>query len=227
MINDLSRPVRVAMAAQLLGLGLILAAPASTGSSPDLSLAVFGVGAAVSLCGAVCFSWWTRRADRRIRDDVRSGSPELVRTPVDGRRPPASVPGRVVRHRSARGLPGFAAASPEAVAGEARIVVVTALTAAGARRVVALVPRGVLSLSTGSPVRVLLHPERPDVAVLDTAAAAHQLQAGEADPRWRTAAVPTERSVLGGYLPLAVSGAIGLGAGFGLAGIVGLVAETW
>ncbi|MDP2772903.1 MAG: hypothetical protein Q8O61_05050 [Nocardioides sp.] len=92
---------------------------------------------------------------------------------------------------------------------------VTALADGGARRVGALVPGLVGLEARRAPVALLLHPHEPEAAVLDTRVTREQLAAIADDPRWRSEKLPTDRSVVGGYLPLVGCAVLGLAVGLG------------
>ena len=210
------------MFAQTLGIGLMVGAVFAVGAEAwVLGAVLFGVGLVVELAWATTVSVWNRRADRTLRAEVARGSEELVGGDLVG----IEATGRVVRRRIARSAPAFVRSSPSALLPPAIMLVVTVLTESGAHRRAALVPGDVGLAARRAPVLVVLHPTREEVAVLDTAPDAAALAAIEADPRWRSAQLPTDRRVAGGYLPLVGLALLGLLVGLAVdAGLVALIA---
>jgi len=145
------------------------------------------------------------RTDRRLRQ--RAGGPHRDPSRIASHGSPAA--GRVVRTRPERG--------------GTHVVVCTALAPGGARRVVAATPYA--GLRAGQPVALLLDPDDTDVAVLDDRVGPGDLAAIDADPRWRTWTLPTERRVAGGWSGVALAGLLGALAGGGVSlGVLALVA---
>ncbi|MGV9768074.1 hypothetical protein ACWDR7_01085 [Microbacterium sp. NPDC003461] len=155
------------------------------------------------------------RANRRLLRELADASGAYVARGVEGEFAPA----RVVRSRSAAGVPGFLAGYPTPVEPTARIVVLHALAAQGPRRVLALVPA---SWQPHLPNRALaavrLASPDTDVAVLDGRVDAATLGQIAADPRWRTSLPhgPIGREL--GWIGAAA--VLGLAVGFGVPMIV-------
>lgn len=88
---------------------------------------------------------------------------------------------------------------------------------APARRISVLAPTDESTMTPGSVHAVALHPGREGVGVLDGRVSPDQRAAWAADPRWATAVVPTDRSLMGGrrgQLLLVVFGVLGIVATF-------------
>jgi hypothetical protein len=144
------------------------------------------------------------RANRRLLRELADASGAYVARGVEGEFAPA----RVVRSRSAAGVPGFLAGYPTPVEPTARIVVLHALAAQGPRRVLALVPA---SWQPHLPNRAL-------AAVLDGRVDAATLGQIAADPRWR-ASLP--HGPIGRELRwIGAAAVLGLAVGFGVPMIV-------
>ncbi|WP_134767526.1 hypothetical protein [Nocardioides sp. 1609] len=221
MLNDLSRPTRLLIAGFGLALGLMIGGP-SLGEGSGGSWALLFLGLLVELGVIGAFPVLLGRAERRFRVAVDAGTAEIARGEVT----PVPAAGRVVRARADTRHGWFL---PVRGAGPAPSSL-TVLVALGdgpragrdddrARRVAALVPPD-LDLGHGAPVLLLLHPGRRDVAVLDDRVAPGALAAVDADPRWTTQRLPTDRTVVGGYLALVAAAAVGVAVGFGLAALV-------
>ncbi|WP_139981138.1 hypothetical protein [Nocardioides litoris] len=208
MLNDIATPTRLLVGVMGLTVGALLGGPVA-GASPlaiGVSVVVAAAVQVVLMTGVVV---WLQRADRRFLAEVERGTGEIARGAVV----PQPAIGRVVRQKTVRVAswgPGRGTLPPPTGA--------TVLTAVGdgpARRVCALVPSDLGLHHRGVPALLLLHPDRPEVAVLDDRATYDGLVRVDADPRWRTERLPTDRTVVGGYvgllLALLVAGAAGVG----------------
>ncbi len=212
MLNDLSRQTRTMIFGQMLGPALMFGSVlAVDGEHWVVAGFQFGFGALVMIGWAVGVVVWNRRNDRRFLALLERGGADLVAGRVAGE--PAV--GTVVRRKLARRSPSFMVGTDGPVVGPSAALVVTALADGGARRVAALVPAMLALESRKAPVAVLLHPDEPEVAVLDPRVSPQQLAAIAHDPRWATEDLPTDRSVVGGWLPLVGSAFLGLVVGFG------------
>ncbi|MDO9457107.1 hypothetical protein, partial [Nocardioides sp.] len=67
---------------------------------------------------------------------------------------------------------------------------------------------------------LLLHPDRREVAAVDDRVTVERLGAVDADPRWRSERLPSDRTVVGGYLGLLAAVTVGTAVGVGLAALV-------
>jgi hypothetical protein len=170
----------------LTGNGIILGAIVAAPDDLGVFLTVVLVGIAVSAAGAVYSLRVSGRVERRLRDEARDGSAELVSG--DGG---TLAPAMVVRRRVGGQHPAFVAGQAEPVGETSVVTMLTALAPDGARLALALVPPETgVRLKRKEVVGVRLHPTRPDVAVLDQDLDAAQLAQYEADPRWQTETLP-------------------------------------
>jgi len=213
VLNDLARQTRTMLFLQMLGPGLMFGAVFAI-DVDDLTLTVVlcVVGVAVTVAWSVGVVVWNRRVDRTFKAMLVRAGEELVTGRVVG----IPAAGRVHRRRIARHHPAYLAGTPHPLPPPAVVVVATALSPSGARRVAALVPALVGLHSRKAPVALLLHPTEPEAAVVDDRVTAEQVNAIAHDPRWDTEALPTDRTVVGGYLAVAGSAVLGLVVGLGL-----------
>ena len=212
MLNDLARQTRTTILLQMLSFGLTFGALVGLGSDGTVALVLFAVGLVSMLLWVAGVVVWNRRADRAFKARLVRASDEIV----SGRVPAVPAPGRVHRRRIARKHPAYVASRGEALPGPAVVLAVTVLAEGGARRVGALVPALVGLESRRAPVALLLHPDEPEAAVLDDRVTPEQVAAIAADPRWASEPLPTDRTVVGGYLPLLGCAVLGVLAGVGL-----------
>lgn len=213
MLNDLSRQTRTMLFLQMLGSGLTLGSLfAVVAEHFTLAIVLAVVGLTVTLGWAVGVVVWNRRVDRAFKAMLVRAGEEVVTDRVAG----IPAVGRVHRRRIARREPSYLSDTPHAVPGPSVILVVTVLAESGARRVGALVPARLGLESRKAPVAVLLHPHEREAAVLDNRVTAAQVAAIGDDPRWHTESLPTDRTVVGGYLPVVGSALLGLAVGIGL-----------
>lgn len=127
MLNDLSLQTRLALFVQMLGPGLMLGSIFAIGDEAYQVVGILlGLGAAVTIGGAVAFSFWTYRSNRVLLDLLSQRSAEMVHGAVVG------VPaiGRVRRRRIARRSPAFLASQASALPAPAVVLVVTVLARA-------------------------------------------------------------------------------------------------
>ncbi len=206
VLQDLARPARLLVAAFGLAVGVMLAGPVA-GATSQVALGLLLAGIGLETLVVVGSPLLLGRAERRLAREVVAASAEIA----SGAVAPVPAIGRVVRRRVVDlpwWLPGRGAGP-----GRAALTVLTAVGDGPARRVAALVPADLGLRGVGVPAVLLLHPHRRDVAVLDDRVTGAQLAAVDADPRWRTEALPTDRTVVGGYLALVLAFAAGTAAG--------------
>jgi len=218
MLNDASRFTRLSVAGTTVPLGLLIALSARGVSGASLSgtriLLVGALAVFVMLAWSITINVLTRRAERRLRATVAGGSNEVVTGHVTG----IPTPGRVVRRRVARKHRPYAVGFPVPEHPPASIVVLTVLLGDRARRAAALVPASLtVSLGPGAHVWTLLHPDRPEVAVLD---GRPNRQHPAADPRWAQVRIPSDLRVAGGLLGAAAAFVAGTAVGFALGWLV-------
>ncbi|WP_340538650.1 hypothetical protein [Nocardioides sp. GXZ039] len=224
MLNDIRWPTRALVAGFGLALGLIIGGPAF-GTSGDTSdsttaFALLFVGIAVELVVISAFPVWAGRAQRRFSAEVAAATDELAAGDVS----PVPEIGRLVRARTERRHGWWLPVRGSGPA-PSEIAVFVALGDEPPRRVAALVPPDLgFSQVRDVPAVLLVHPEHREAAVLDDRVTPDRLAEVEADPRWRTERLPSDRRVVGGYLPL--GGALLLGIGTGLL-IAALVLTLW
>ncbi|GEP32964.1 hypothetical protein NSZ01_07320 [Nocardioides szechwanensis] len=213
VLNDLSRQTRTMLFFQMLGSGLMFGALfAILDEHLRLALALAVTGLVVTLGWAIGVTVWNRRVDRAFKTMLVRAAEEVVTGKVAG----IPAVGRVHRRRIARREPAFLADTSSALPGPSVVLVVTALAEGGARRVGALVPALVGLEARKAPVALLLHPHEREAAVLDNRVTLEQVAAIGDDPRWDTEWLPTDRTVVGGYLPVVGFAVLGLVVGVGL-----------
>lgn len=221
MLNDLARQTRAMLFVQMLGSGLMVGSMFGVvDGDVTLTLVLAAVGLVVTLGWAVGMVVWNRRVDRAFKAMLVRAGEEVVTGRVTG------IPaiGRVHRRRIARREPSYLADTPHPLPGPSVVLVATVLAEGGARRVGVLVPAMLGLESRKAPVAVLLHPDEREAAVLDNRVTPAQLAAIDGDPRWGTERLPTDRSVVGGYLPVLGCAVLGLAVGIGLDLLVVLLA---
>jgi hypothetical protein len=213
VLNDLARPTRLLLAGFGLSIGLILAGPIG-GTFGDTGFVLLLVGIGLELVVLCVFPAVLGRAERRFRRQLAAAGAEIAR----GSAVPVPAIGRVVRRRPVKlpwWLPGRGGGMGDSV-----VVVLTALGDGAPRRVAAVVPADLGLHGRDVPAQLLLHPQHRDVAVVDDRVTTDRLRAIDADPRWRSERLPTDRTVVGGYLGLLASLVVGTAAGVGLGTLV-------
>lgn len=210
MLNDIAWPTRLLLAGFGVSIGLMLAGPV-VGASSGVGFALLFVGLGLEVVVLVVFPVALGRAERRFRREVVAGTAEIAQGSVA----PVPAVARVVRRRLVRlpwWLPGRGAGS-----GPAALLVLTVVGDGPPRRVAAVVPADLGLHGRGVPAEVLVHPTRRDVVVVDDRVTRERLATVDADPRWRAERLPSDRTVVGGYLgllaALVVGGAVGCGVG--------------
>lgn len=212
MLNDLARQTRFMLFTQMLGPALMFGAVlAIDGEHWVVASTLFGLGAVVTVGWGIGVALWNRRADRRFRAMLEQGGADLVSGRVAG----VPAAGTVVRRKLARRSPSFMVGTAGPIEGPSAVLAVTVLAEGGARRVAALVPATLALHARKAPVALLLHPHEPEVAVLDPRVSPQQLAAIAEDPRWQSEDLPTDRSVIGGWLPAFACAALGIVVGVG------------
>ena len=213
MLNDLARPTRLILAGFGVSIGLMLAGPlAHAPATGSLALLLAGLGVEVLLLAV--FPMALGRTDRRFRARVVAAGADIAHGAVA----PVPAVGRVVRRRAAAlpwWMPGRGGGT-----GPAALVVLTAVGDGPPRRVAAVVPADLGLRGAGVPAELLVHPRHRDVAVVDDRVTPERLAAIDADPRWRSDRLPTDRSVVGGYPGLLVALVAGTAAGLGVGVLV-------
>lgn len=190
------------------GLVGAMTAPLDAGIGRD-ELVLIGVAVLGIPAWAVWHVVTLRRAERRFWAEVVEGSQEVV----DGSVVPTPLPARVVRSRARAALPSFGLSGgrlPYAAVGLAATVVGDGPP----RRVGLLVPAGAL-LPPDAPLLVAVHPDRPEVAVLEDRVGPEDVAATVGDPRWAQP-LPTDSGVIGGWGALIALAVLGLLAGAAL-----------
>lgn len=187
------------------GLGVFVGAIASSSSTTAGWVVLFFlVGFALIMAGQALLVVEVLRGQRRLDRQLREGSAELTAGSVAG----SLVPGRVVRTRPSRRLPGWLASSSTPVTPDSSLVVVTALVSDSAQRVAAAAPTG-LRLTPGQSVLLRLHPTRAEVALLDDTLGPQAVTDSGQDPRWNTVKLPTDATVRGrAWLPWLLGSAV-------------------
>ena len=201
-LNDLAVRARWSAGTQMAGPGLAIGGIIVTSDHPGLGFGLVFAGLVAVVGWTVWTVAWTRRADRRLRARLGSGTAEVV----EGRVAAEQVPARVVRQR--RGL-----------------VALTVLHPDGPHRRAALVRPGSPALAKDAPVVAGLHPTLSDVAVLATGATPEHVRAADADPGWTGRDVPRDRDVVGGWSGMAVAALAGFGASVAVALLLGGIAR--
>ncbi len=205
VLNDLSRWTRLTTMLQTVGPGVLIGALVGMRT-------VTGAGLVLLLVAALSQPGWLlwrtisgRRLDGRIWDEVSTGSEEILAGTVRT----TSVPARVVRHRVLRRRPHFGLVGGRRE-GPSLAMAVTVVGPGPARRVGVLAAPVPALQRRDAPLVVAVHPERPEVAVLDDRVGPADVAASARDPRW-SGPLPTDGSVVGGWWPV---------AGYALAGLV-------
>lgn len=219
MLNDLSTFTRVSTFFQVLPVGVLIGgsilAPAA-----GLGAFLLTVGAMLVLMFGWCIAAVvaTRVMVSRFHGDIARGSAEIVQQGL----PATIAPARLVRSRSRNSMRPWALGPAPRAPGRTWSVTFTVLPHDGpARRVGALVP---IKLNKGAPALLALHPHRPEVGVIDLRATRDQIAAVQQDLRWATEDLPSDGTVVGGYLWLVVVGlgALGTGLAVGIAMMLAL-----
>jgi hypothetical protein len=215
VLNDMSSLARTSILLQMLAPGFAAGAlvgsllvPLDAGIDREV-LVLLGVAFLLIPSWAVWHVVTMRRHERRLWDDVVAGSQELV----DGAVVATPLPARVLRGRAKVGLPAFGLAGgqlPVAAVG----MVATVVGDGPARRVGLLVPAQAV-LPPAAPLLLAVHPDRPEVAVLEDRVTREDVAATTTDPRWDQP-LPTDRSVIGGWSALVGLAVVGLLAGAAL-----------
>ncbi len=221
MLNDIAWPTRIAMAAMGVAMSLMAGGPLL---DSDLDSSVFAVlagsGALLLILVLVSTVVLPSLADRSFRSALSDGIEEIA----VGEVAPVAVPARVVRRSLDRHRSSFMPGSGHAPGPSVVLVLAVLPPDSAPRRVAALVPAQLGLRLRRAPAVVLLHPERPEVAVVDDRVSAEQLAAVSADLRWGTERLPTDRRVVGGYLALVAS--VIVGAAIGLALVAAILKLT-
>ncbi|KQY63940.1 MULTISPECIES: hypothetical protein [unclassified Nocardioides] len=220
MLNDLSTFTRATIFGQLVPLGMLWGAIAGMDSSdPDVNrlVVIAGVSLLWMVGWGVFVAWVPGRAARRLHAEVERGSREII----SGTTTAPIAPARVVRERRWKKNPPLALGAEEGRGAAAYSVAFTVLPPDGPpRRVATLSP---VSLSKGTSALVALHPDLREVGVLDMRVTNAQVETSARDPRWRTDRLPTDRTVVGGYLMLVVALVAGIAAGFAIGWLLWLI----
>ncbi|MFB9314967.1 hypothetical protein [Nocardioides plantarum] len=213
MLNDIARPTRLMLAGFGIALGVIVSGTV-TGRTGGVALALLLGGLGLEVLVLLGLPVVLGRAERRFRELVVAASAEIATGAVV----PVPALGRVVRRRIVRlpwWMPGRGAG-----AGPSVMVVLTAVGDGPARRVAAVVPADLGLHLRHVPAELLVHPRHRDVAVVDDRVTHERLVAIDADPRWGTERLPTDRTVVGGYVALVASLVVGAAVGAGLGTLV-------
>ncbi|GAA5151328.1 hypothetical protein GCM10023340_30010 [Nocardioides marinquilinus] len=211
MLNDIAWPTRLLMVGFGVSIGLMVAGPVA-GAGSGAAFALITGGVLVEVVLLLVFPVVLGVAERRMRRTLERASRDVLAGHV---RPGGAV-GLVVRRRVNRTTPWFLPGRGSGPAPTA-VTVLTALPDDGGppRRVAAAVPTTLGALGRGTPAALLLHPTERDVAVLDDRVGPQRLHEIAGDPRWRSLRLPTDRTVVGGYLPLLAALVVG--------GVIGVV----
>lgn len=208
MLNDVSLRTRLYTFVVGLSVGLVCGPLAATIARPfDVgtgSVIAVLVAAIVVLLLASNVMFALMYLDTfRFWEQVVIGSQEILAGTVST----VSVPGRVLAHRISRGRPHFSILGGRQ-AGEGLVLPVTVVGDGPPRRVALLAPVLPALRHHGAPLVVALHPERPEVGVLDDRVSAADLAAAARDPRWADR-LPTNGSTAGGWGKLVLCGLAG------------------
>jgi len=219
MLNDLASFTRKSLFFQMLPFGLLLpllfASSLGLDDAMDDLTVVLGIFAAflileVAWCVGVIVA--TRRADRRLIAELERGSREIVEARVRHRTAVGRVRRRRVKRSQWADVPGAGRASEPG--SHTLVVVLDVIGDVSPRMVAALVPPAFSLGARKQFVSLALHPELPEVAVVDLRADPCEVaRAAADDPRWRTEKPRSNRMVVGGYLALAAAGLLGIVAG--------------
>ena len=219
MLNDLKTFVRTSAFLQTFGPGLALGGMLGLTTSITAGLVMAGCGLAAMVLWAIWSVVTLRRAEARLWADVTAGSQEIL----DGRVQAVRAPGQVVRRRIRRKAPAFVT-SRGRMEGPALACAVTVVGAGAPRRVGVLVP-GTIGLGLHkAPVMLAVHPERPEVAVLDDRVTREELGAIAGDPRFGAPDVPTDASVRGRWPAIVLMALLGAASGAAVGYLVCLLA---
>ncbi|MQW76498.1 hypothetical protein GHK92_11480 [Nocardioides sp. dk4132] len=208
MLNDVSRRTRLYTFVMGLSVGLVFGPLVATIARPlDVgtgSVIAFPVAAIVVMVLASNVMFASLYLDTfRFWEQVVIGSQEIVAGTVST----VSVPGRVLTHRISRGRPHFSILGGRQ-AGEGLLLPVTVVGDGPPRRVALLAPVLPALQHRDAPLVVALHPERPEVGVLDDRVGVADLEAAAHDPRWADR-LPTNGSTAGGWGKLVACGLAG------------------
>ncbi len=208
MLNDVSLRMRLFTFAIGLSLGLVFgptaalsARPFDAGTGPVTAFAVVGILAMVLVSNVMI--GLTYLDTFRFWEQVVIGSQEIVAGTVST----VSVPGRVLTHRISRGRPHFSILGGRQ-AGAGLVLPVTVVGDGPPRRVALLSPVLPALQHRDAPLVVALHPERPEVGVLDDRVSVADVAAAARDPRWADR-LPTNLSTGGGGWALVACGVAG------------------
>ncbi len=225
MLNDLSSFTRRTLFFQMLPFGLLLSVVLASRAGLDdttlkalLVILVAFLVLEVAWCVGVIVV--TRRADRRLIAEVERGSREIV----EGRVHPRTAIGRVRRRRVKRSkwtsVPGT---DPSERGAYTLVVVLDVIGDGPPRMVAALLPPALILGARKQFLSLKLHPEMPEVAVVDLGVAPQEVaQTANADPQWCRERPRGNRLVVGGYLALVAASFLGMVAGavFGSAALI-------
>lgn len=205
-----------------LGVWLVLGAQIAglAGANPVMALPVVAIAVVIVLATLAIGLPLFFRANRRMLTELATLSGSYAASGAEGEFAPA----RVVRSRAAARFAGFLAGHRTPVEPTARIVVLDALSAAGPRRVLALVPASWHPyVQNRAFAAVRLIGPHTDAAVLDGRIDAAALGQIAADPRWngRIPGDPVGRqlAVIGGAALVGL--AIGIGVPLLLSALLG------
>ncbi|MEO9324707.1 hypothetical protein ABFT23_14530 [Nocardioides sp. C4-1] len=209
MLNDIALPTRLLVAGFGAAIGIILGGVLVEASS-GAALAMLVIGLGVEVAVLVAFPVVLRRGEQQFNEVVVAATHDIASGAVT----PVPALGRVVRRRAVRlpwWLPGRGGGDDEPM-----MTVLTAVGDGEPRRVAAVVPADLGLEGRDVPALLMVHPQHRDVAVVDDRVTPDLLAEVDGDPRWTTEALPTDRSVVGGYLPLLAAALVGaaLGAAF-------------
>ncbi|KRF17977.1 hypothetical protein ASG90_06565 [Nocardioides sp. Soil797] len=208
MLNDLATFTRLSLLFQVLPIGMLIGGSSMAMKTSALSafLVVMVLVVVALTAWAISVVVWTRTAARRFHHDVERGSAEIVEQGLAA----DIVPARMVRSRVGRHLRPWALGDVAPPTGTWSVTFTALPPGEPARRVGALVP---LPLPKGAPVLLALHPSLREVGVIDLRATREQVSLAGQDPRWHSEPLPTDRTVVGGWLALLGSAVLGLLAG--------------
>ncbi len=216
MLNDIAWPTRLLMFGFGAAIGVMFGGLLVDVDS-DANAYLLFAGLAVELVVVLVWPVGLARAERRFRRTVVAATGEIASGAVQ----PVPAIGRVVRRRLVKRdsyLPGRGSAP-----GPSALTVLTVVGDGPARRVAALVPAQMGLAMRKVPAALLVHPHQRDVAVVDDRITPQQVAAIGADPRWGAEPLPTDRTVVGGYLALLAAVAVGIAAGVGVSALL----VTW
>lgn len=218
MLNDIAAFTRWSSFLQTLGPGVAFGGSYAGLVGHPAAFPLLMTGLVLIIAWGVGISVVGRSRERRVVEETVRGSDEIVAGAVV----PAPAIGRVVRRRIKADAPAYSAGAPR-LPGPAAMVVLEAVGDGPPRRVAVLVPAWVGLHLRGQLADLWLHPHRREVAVLDTAVSPGRLEQIARDPRWGVSPTVTDRSVVGGWLPVFGVALAGLLVGAGSAILVTLV----